>query len=361
VIGPTATVDLDAVGHNAGEWHRFLAPKELWAVVKSDGYGLGATDVARAALSGGATRLCVIELDEAKRLRHAGIRAPIVQVAATPPSDFFEALDLDVAVTLENWRAADTLDKTALKKKTRAAAHVAIDCGTGWSGLQAPDVRNFAKQAARLEHIRWEGVWTHLGGPRGAPDQIATFGRAVETLREAGLRFQYQHVASTAPAIGGAPGDAARIGIGLFGSTMGERSLALDLRTALTVRASVASVKRFESASALGYGGTARAEPGAVVATLRLGYADGLPRGLANRGLALFGAERCKIVGAIGMNFTFVMLPAHFDVSAGDECLIVGEADGIRLDDVASAANTIPHELCTSFSRIRSLSPSRPA
>jgi len=358
---PILRVDGDAIRHNVDAWGRLIAPRELWAVVKSDGYGLGAIEVSRACLEAGATRLCVIDLSEARELRGARVAAPIVHIAATSPSEFFLALDLDVEVTLEDWRAAETLDESAQRKKAIAAAHVAIDTGTGWSGIRPSDVKAFAKRASTLRHIRWLGVWTHVAGSGTMRDQLVEFARAVTTLRDAGLDFEYEHVASTAPTVLGAPGDAVRVGVGLYGSTFGETSLLLNLKTAIELRAPVVHVRRFESPTRLGYGGRASANAGDVIATLRLGYADGLPRGIANRGIVVFDREPAPIVGAIGMNFTMVRMPKNLQVKVGDEALVVGDIDGIRLDDVARAAGVMPHELCTALGNLRALPPSRPA
>ena len=358
---PTLRVDLAAVRHNVGEWRRFIAGRELWAVVKSNAYGLGAIDVSRACLAAGAARLCIVDLAEARELRDAGIAAPIVHLTATPPSEFFAALDLDVQVSLEDWRGAQTLDEIAQRRKRTAAAHLAIDTGTGWSGVAAASVKAFAKQASALRHLRWEGVWTHIAGADTLREQIAGFNRAVSILSDAGIEFAHRHIAGTAATILGAPGDAVRIGIGLYGSTLGEATLLLDLKTAVELRAAVAYVKRFDAATRLGYGSRASAEAGDIIATLRLGYADGLPSGLANHGVVYFDAEPARIVGAIGMNFTMVKVPDGLQVKVGDEALVVGDDDGIRLDDVARAAGMIPHELCTALGNCRALPPLRPA
>ena len=338
-------IDFDAVRHNVAEWRRYVAPREVWAVVKANAYGLGLVDVARACLDAGARRLCVIDLDEARALRAAGVTAPIVHIAATPPSDFADAIALDVAATIEDRRGAQTLDELATKLKKNAIAHVAIDTGSGWSGLQPPQVRAFAKTASGLKHVVWEGVWTHIASIDSMELQLAAFRRGLELLREAGMRFQFEHVASTGPAIVGAMGNAVRIGIGLYGSTDEEQTLALDLKQALEFRASVSAVKRFEEETPLGYGGAYVARAGDLVATIRAGYADGVPRGLGNRGNVLIDGERCPIVGTIGMNFTMVKLLPDSRVRVGEDALMLGEEDGLRLEDVAKAAGIIPHEL----------------
>jgi alanine racemase len=143
---------------------------------------------------------------------------------------------------------------------------------------------------------------------------------------------------------------AVRIGIGLYGSTLGESGDAPELRTAIDVRATVIALKRFDVATPLGYGGKDVAAPGDSIATLRIGYADGLPSALADGGgAARIGGARCAIAGAIGMNCTMVRVRDGVDVRVGDEAMLLGDAAGIRIDEVASAAATIPHALLTSL------------
>jgi len=347
---PELTLDLDAVRHNVRAWLGWLSGRELWAVVKSRAYGLGLADVSRACVEAGAQRLCVVDLADARELRESGVRAPVVQVWTTPPEEFEDALRLDTVVTVEDERGARELSKAAVGKGVVAAAHVAVETGTGWSGVPPYKAAQFASSVRALPGIRWEGVWTHIAGRDQLHAQLDAFKSAVTQLRTFGLAVPIEHVAATAPALWGAGGNAARIGIGLYGSSLGVSARGLSLRTALSLRAAVMYVKEFDRPTALGYGGTSVARPGEPIATLRLGYADGLPRSLAVGGIVLIKGERCPVVGAIGMNFTMVKVPFGVTVHPGDVALVLGDADGVRIDEVAQRAGTIPHQLVTSLS-----------
>jgi alanine racemase len=344
-------LDLGAVRHNAAAWRAKLGERELWAVVKSDAYGCGALDVARAALDAGASRLVVFDVEEAKQLRASGTRAPIVQVFASHGDDLNAAVLLGVTPTVEDVAAARELSALGDWRGRRIAVHVAVDSGTGWSGVQAARAGEFARAVRGLAGITWEGAWTHVAGKESMDAQVRAFAAAVAALRAEGLAVPTIHIASTGPALWGRATGAARIGIGLFGATLAPGIDAPALRQAIDVRADVISVKTFETATPLGYGGEAAAEAGETIATLRIGYADGLPKALAESGAVLIGDVRCPIAGAVGMNCTMVRVPAGAAVSAGDEAEVIGARAGFSLDDVAAAASTVPHQLLGALAR----------
>lgn len=348
---PTLTVDLDRVRDNVRAWLRYLTQtgRELWPVVKSNAYGVGLIPVSRACIEAGAQRLCVIDMQEARALREAEIMAPIVHVWATPVEEFEDAAKLNVIVTVEDVQAAKEVSRIATALGRVVDAHVAIETGTGWSGIPYYRASAFAAAVKHLPGVRWEGAWTHIAGRDQMPIQLDQFQTALGAMRQLGLPLPMDHVAATAPTLWGAGGRAARVGVGLYGAAPGGPVPGLSLKTALTLRASVLYVKRFEQATALGYGGIAVAKPGESVATLRLGYADGLPRALAVGGQVRLKGERCPIVGSIGMNFTMVKVPYGINVQPGDEAIALGDEDGVRLDETAQRAGTIPHQLITSL------------
>ncbi len=348
-MNPILRVHLDAIGHNVRVWRRRLGSRPLWAVVKCDAYRMGMVPVARAALEAGAERLCVVEVAEAHGLREAGITAPIVHVAATPPEDFATALADRVIVSTGDAALARELSRAAARLGVRAQAHVAVETGTGWWGVPAAHTAAFASEVVSLDNITWEGAWTHIAGQDSVAAQAQRFRAAVASLRQAGLAVPSIHAASTGPTVWGLDEGAARVGIGLYGSSLGFAlgSAALALQTAVEVRAPIYAVRTFEEATPLGYGGMHVAQAGETIATLRIGYGEGLPKTLSGHGHALLGDVACRIVGAIGMNFTMVAVPAGAAVDPRGHALLLSDAPGVRLDDVAQAARTIPHHVLT--------------
>jgi alanine racemase len=348
---PRLIVDVAAIEQNVRAWQRIVAPRALWPVVKSDAYRMGAAAVARACLQAGAPRFAIVDVEEASVLRRTGVDVPLVHVAATPSDALADAVHLNVIPAVEDADAARALSSIAQWKGTRVRAHVAVDTGTGWSGVPAWRTPAFASAVSDLVGIEWEGAWSHVASRESLHDQSVAFAGAVASLRLADLAVPIAHIGSTAPVVWGCGGDAARIGIGLYGAAFGDAKIAAQLRTAVEVLATVVAYKRFDVATPLGYGGHDVAQPGDAVATLRLGYADGMPRELSKSGVVRLRDSTCRIAGAIGMNFTMVFVPPQIRaaVAIGDEALVLGDADGVRLDDLATAADMTPHEIIVGF------------
>lgn len=321
--------------------------RPVWAVVKCDAYRMGLCEIARAALEAGVQRLCVIDIAEARGLRERGITAPIVQICATPEQDLEAAVELDAIASLQDVECAQVLSRAARAAGKTALAHVAIDTGSGWSGVLSSASDRFAQAVAALPGITWEGAWTHITGQQTMAAQLERFRRAVRELRTHGLEVPTLHVASTGPSLWGLEEGAVRIGVGLYGSAMRETQWASEFRTALEVRAPVFMVRRFEEAMPLGYGSTYVAQPGQTIVTLRIGYGEGLPKTLAGTGQALLRDQLCPIVGNIGMNFTMLAAPPSITPQQGDEAVLVGNIAALTLDEVAAAAQMIPHNVIT--------------
>jgi alanine racemase len=349
-LRPSLHLKLDSIRHNVGVWREVLGGRPLLAVVKCDAYRMGMVPVARAALDNGAQGLCVVEISEASELRAAGIKAPIVQVAATPSEDFVTALEDKVTVSVGDAAKAAELSRIATKLGVRAQLHVAIETGTGWWGVPAAQAASFASDVAALDNLVWEGVWTHIAGRDSMDAQMDRFRTAVRLLRESGLAVPLEHAASTGPTLWGLAQGAARIGVGLYGSSL---NCGLPgnqwLQAAFEVRAPVYAVRTFTEDTPLGYGGAYTAVTGETIVTLRIGYGEGLPKALAGRGCAMIAGAACPIVGAIGMNFTMVAVPPNVRVDVGQDALLAGDIPGLRLDDLAQAAATIPHNVMTTL------------
>lgn len=332
-------------------WQSRIAPRALWAVVKSDAYRMGAVPVARACVNAGAPCLAIVDVEEAAPLRAAGIDVPLIHVMTTPYDSLAHAVRLGVVPSVEDAEGARQLASIAQWKGGLVHAHVAVDTGSGWSGVPAWRARAFAVEAGTYRGIDWAGAWTHIASEASLHDQSVAFAGAVDDLRTEGLSVRTVHLASTGPVVWGAGGDAARIGIGLFGAAFGDEELTTLLRTAVEVRTAVVAVKRFAVTTPMGYGGFESAQEGDVIATLRIGYADGMPRTFSAGDAILVRGARCPIVGAVGMNFTMVRLPPEIRdaVIEGDEGLVLGDFGGVKLDDVAKNAGILPHQLIAGF------------
>jgi alanine racemase len=347
---PRLEIDLGAVGRNT----RLLADRaagELMAVVKADGFGHGAVDVARTALANGATRLGVTSLDEAWPLRDAGLGVPLLSWLNPVDADYATATarDIDVAVPgLEHLAAVAAADG-------RARVHLHVDAGMARDGAD-PAVWGGLCRAARRAEQRGEievvGVMGHLGCADEPDDECNALGRtrfawALETARAAGLRPRDRHLAATAATLTDprAHHTMSRVGVGLVGV---DPSGSTRLHPAMTLTAPVVQVRRVRAGTPVGYGHAHRTATATHLGLVPLGYADGLPRLASGRAEVQVRGVRRPIVGRISMDQLVVDLGGR-GVDPGETVTIFGPGSHGEptVADWASWAETIEHEIIT--------------
>jgi alanine racemase len=316
------TIDLGAVRHNARTLARLLGRSELWAVVKADGYGHGASDVARAALDGGATALCVATVGEALHLRPAHPDARILVLGPAEDDEVALAREARLELTVVDERLPEGLP-----------LHLKLDTGMSRWGLSelgepGPSV---------------VGLMTHFATADSdtafAEAQLDRFLRLTESFAERYAR----HAANSAAALvlPAARLDAARCGIALYGiDPLGEDAAQFDLRPALRWDSELALVKRLRAGESTGYGRRFVAEEDAWIGIVPVGYADGFRRDMTGTEV-MVGEERVPVVGTVSMDALAVLLPDRR--RAGTPVTLVG--DGITLEQHAAVAGTIGYEL----------------
>jgi len=362
-------VDLDAIRHNVEHLRLVVAPSELWAVVKADGYGHGATEIARAALDSGAQGLCVALVQEGVELRDAGIDAPILVLSEQPLDVIDDIVRYRLMATVYTEAFIDALVSAALARGVQGVpVHLKIDTGMQRVGAQVADVTDVA--AVLQTHrptLLLVGVFTHLANADVPDDdftavQLARLDAALADVFPSGSESSsvLVHAANSAGALAhpSARRSFVRTGIAIYGISPGHGvdSLCDGLRPALSLKARVAHVKRVEAGTSVSYGQRYTFERGTTVATVPIGYADGVPRRLFEvGGEVLIGGRRCPIVGAVTMDQLMVDCGERIDgaeaVAVGDEVVLLGEqsgADGpqrIRAEDWADALGTIGYEI----------------
>ncbi len=362
-----AEVDLDAVANNVRVMREIVAPAKVWAVVKADAYGHGAIPTARAALSSGAEGLCVALVSEGAELRAAGIGVPIL-LLSQPPNDQF-----DLAVSHRLTPTLYTLDgiEALAQAVSRAAGtayfvHLKIDTGMHRVGADPCDALVLANAISSHSQLRLQGVFTHLAmadEPLATSNeaQLERFDRVVADLLAAGHSPTYVHVANSAGALALAQSrrDLVRIGIAIYGVQpgVGVRDLCTQLRPALSLRARVSFVKRVEAGAGVSYGLRHVFATATTVATVPIGYADGVPRRLfGTGGEVLIDGVRRPIVGVVTMDQ--LMIDCGDDaVAVGDEVVLLGAQQGtdrngeIRVEEWADRLGTIGYEILCGISR----------
>lgn len=350
--GREARIDLGAVEHNTRVLIERTGTAHAMAVVKANGYGHGAVDVARAALRGGADHLGVVDLTEAFQLRAAGLAAPLLAWIHDPEPDVAAAVEHGVELGLGT---AALLEAAAAARAP--SVQLKVDTGLGRGGVGEPDWPVLFARAAELERgggPRVRGLFSHLAGAGEQEDraQLAAFERALGLAEEAGLRPELRHLAATAGALflPEARFDLVRLGIGLYGHSPVEHvsGAGLGLRPAMTLSAPVISVKRVPAGHGVSYGYRHRTARESTLALVPLGYADGVPRQASGRGPVRINGRTFPMAGRVAMDQLVVDVGDH-PVAVGDRAVLFGDPalGEPSARDWADAAGTIDYEIVT--------------
>lgn len=359
-----ARVNLAAIERNVVSLRgRLDGQAALCAVVKADASGHGAVPVARAALAGGASTLAVATAGEALELRAAGITAPVLVLGAISAEELPVVLEAtaDVVAWTEPFvRAlADAAPATAPVR-----VHVKLDSGMGRLGTrdrtEALAVADAVHRAAPA--VRLTGVMTHLATADGDLDfaaaQLAVFAPfAAELQRRFGRLCVHAANSAATLRVPGSHFDMVRCGIALYGcDPMNEDPDATGLEQAMVLSSYVAAVKRAEAGDSVGYSRRFIARSPTWVATMPIGYADGVRRGLTNNCDVLIDGGRYPLVGTVSMdNITADLGPADPSIRAGAEAILIGRSGEERqtVEDIAQRLGTINHEvLCGISARV---------
>ncbi len=359
--GTEAVIDLGAVEHNVRVLAEHAGSAQVMAVVKADGYGHGATHVARTALAAGAAELGVATIDEALALRRDGITAPVLAWLHPPGTDFAPALRADVQVAVSSVRQLDgVLDAVNLTGRT-ATVTVKVDTGLNRNGVAAadyPSVLTALRRAVAADAIRVRGLMSHLvngDDPQHPVNdlQAQRFTAMRRQARDQGVRFEVAHL-SNSPAVMARPDlsyDMVRPGIAVYGLSPIPECGDMGLRPAMTLKCHVAMVRSVRAGDGVSYGHTWIADRDTTLALLPIGYADGVFRGLSGRIEVLINGRRYPNVGRICMDqFVVDLGPGEVGVGEGDDAILFGPGtDGEPMaQDWADLLDTIHYEIVTS-------------
>lgn len=356
-------VNRAAIRHNTRTLKRMVGDSRLLAVVKANGYGHGAVTVAEAALAAGADGLCVALVQEGVELRRAGIENPILVLSEQPLDQLDELLAHGLIPTAYSIRYIDALTEAARRHDVIAhEVHLKIDTGMHRVGA-APDsiVELAGRIVARSPQLSLGGVFTHLAtadqpDPTFTDHQIDLFDRALADLQRAGIDPGWVHIANSAGAIAHprARRDMVRVGIALYGIApdVSMTDLCADLQPAMALRSRVSFMKRVAAGEGVSYGLRYRFTRPANVATIPIGYADGVPRqlGLVGGEVLIRGVRR-PIVGVVTMDQLMVDC-GDDDVAVGDEVVLIGAQgnDQITANEWGGLLGTIGYEVACGLS-----------
>ncbi|HEY3772494.1 MAG TPA: alanine racemase [Solirubrobacteraceae bacterium] len=361
-----ARINLAASERNAARLRgRLTGGAALCAVVKARASGHGAAQVARAALAGGATSLAVATAGEAAELREQGIAAevPVLVLGAVSEEELPAALS--AGGELVAWDAAfvDAIERAAQSLPIRAPVRVHVKYDTGLGRLGTRDLRQalaVAERIASTDGLVLHGAMTHTATADGDREfltaQLATFAPFVERIRR--VAPVLAHAANSAATVAEPSShlDMVRCGIALHGcDPMNESPDAWDLEPALELTSYVAAVKRLAPGESVGYGRRFIAERETWIATVPIGYADGVARAHTNNGEVLISGQRRPIVGTVSMDNITVDLGPRAEVGVGEEVVLIGRSGEQRItaEELARRIDTINHEvLCRLSDRV---------
>jgi alanine racemase len=353
-----AEIDLDALKSNLNYFQsRLPATTEVMAVVKADAYGHGAVQVAQYLQKIGVKLFAVAFLDEAIQLRKAGITEEILVLGYTPAKGIELAIEYNIAVTVYALEMLRVIEHAGERAGKSVKIHLKVDTGMGRIGFSPTEIEQYIEAMKDKKRIELAGIYTHFATADAsdhsfAERQQALFKKVVARLREE-FTVPLVHLSNTAAALNfpEIEQNAARIGIGLYGLRPSTDMIIEEgaLKPVMSVKTEVIYVKTIQPGESVSYGATYVAERETVVATLPVGYADGFPRNLSNRGYVLIHSRRAPIIGRVCMDQTMVDVTGIADVMRGDEVVIFGEQQGEKLtvDYYAELLNTINYELVT--------------
>jgi alanine racemase len=348
-------VDLAAVRANVRALRTRAGPAEFAAVVKADGYGLGAAAIGRAALEAGAGRLCVFALDEAQALREAGIDAPILVLGPLRAEDAARVARLGVACTLTRAELVAPLARAAAAGRP-IAVHVKVDMGMHRLGAPAAAAEALVAAVRAEPGLRLDGFYTHFPsadgpGEAGRDDTEHRFARFLALADRTSAPRRHAANSATLLRFPQMALDLVRVGAGVYGFGPGAAAApaAALLRPVAAWRARLVQLHDLAPGESVSYGGTWTASRAARVGVVAVGYADGFRHALSNRGAMIVRGRRVPVVGAVCMDMTLVDLSDVPAAAVGDTATLIGrdgEAES-SLQAFAERCGTIPYEVLT--------------
>lgn len=362
-VRPTrAEINLANLRHNLRVLQRSAGGAAVWGVLKADGYGHGAKAVARTLERAGATGLCVALLEEGIELREAGIRVPILVMGGYYGRALGELLRNDLTpIVFDPSHIEELADEVRYSSSDPIRVHVKIDTGMGRLGVMPKDIGKLGASLLRHPEVQLQGLMTHFACAdtgEGIDEQIDRFDAATATLRSMGINAELRHAANSAALLRSerARFDLVRPGIALFGVSPSE-GLSSELRPVMRIQSQLIAVRELQAGMSVGYGANWKASRPSRVATVPMGYADGLSRGLSNKGHVLVRGKRAPIVGVVSMDMIMVDVTDIDGARLGDEVVLLGSQKGplgtgsISAEEMAKQLDTIPWEILTAVSR----------
>jgi len=357
-----AEINLDNLIHNFCITRAALGDGvAIMPALKADAYGHGAVECARSLERAGAEWFGVALPEEGLELRDAGIATPILCLGGFWEGQEQSLIGGRLTPVVFRLDLLERLDRAAKSAGGRVDYHLKVDTGMGRLGVPFSELDDVLQGAARFENVRLDGLMTHLASADSDPafteKQIAAFEKAVEMVRARGHRPSWIHEANSAGAHAypQSRGNLVRLGGVLYGlwRDVTNKSVApLDWRPVMSLSTRITFLKTVQQGSPLGYGGTFVTKRESRIATLPIGYEDGLRRALSSRGQVIVRGQLAPIVGRVSMDLTLVDVTDIPEATVGDDIMIIGKQAGsqITAEDLAAPIGTISYEVTCGIS-----------
>ncbi|MFQ5911962.1 MAG: alanine racemase [Nitrospinota bacterium] len=360
-LRPTvAQIDLDAFAKNTARVRSLLGRStRLLAVVKADGYGHGAAEVAGTAVAAGAETLGVGVLEEGWELRRTGVAAPILVLGGTLAEQAPSVAAGGFEVVLCDAALAEALSAAGRAVGRRIAVHLKVDTGMGRLGVQPGEAADFLARLADMGGIEVRGLMSHFADAEdpagGSARQLESFLDLVKGLRGRGLLPPVLHCANSGAflSLPDSRLDMVRLGVLLYGVSPRAGDWVEGFSPVMSWKSRVTHINEAEGPRTVGYGRTFRTSARSRIAIVPMGYADGYPRVLSNKADVLVRGRRAPVVGAVSMDMLTVSVGHLPGVSVGEEVVLLGEQgkEKVTAEELADLADSVPYEILCGLSR----------
>lgn len=343
-----AVIDLKQYHRNLLQIRSKLASTtKLMAIVKADGYGHGAVHMARTAVQSQADYLGVAWLSEAVDLRTNGIQTPIL-LLSEPVRDFStEIVGMNITQTVYTKSLIDSLNEKAKFFNKKAKVHIKVDTGMGRIGCHPNHVIEIIKKIQQCKYLELEGIFTHFANADrtdldATEHQFKIFQKVLHLIESTGIKIPMKHAANS-DAFHNYPQthlDIVRVGLASY-------------QQVLTIKSYVGYLKRVPANTSISYGSEYTTQKETTIATIMIGYADGFPRELGNKGHVLIRGKRFPIVGRVCMDMLMADIGDDPTINMGDDVVLIGkqENESITIPELCKTSHQIPYEIMCGISK----------
>jgi alanine racemase len=353
-----ALINLAALRRNYRKLRDLSEGRSVMAVVKANAYGHGLEDCARALVAEGAAYFGVGFLEEGIALREAGIRTPILVLGGAVGYQAAHFLEYDLDLTVSSIALARRVAEEVRANGHRARVHLKIDTGMGRIGVSWRNALPFIQEALAMPELEVVGIYSHFAtadeaDSSFAEEQLERFRKVLEELEAHRQRIPLVHIANSGALFQHPQSrfNLVRLGISLYGCRPAEETaVPIELEPVMSLVSEVVFVKRVPEGTPVSYGCAWRAPKDTTIATVPIGYGDGYPRALSNKGQVLIRGKRFPVVGKVCMDQIMVDC-GDIQVEVGDEVVIIGKQGDRRIsvEETAAWLDTIPYEVTTTI------------